>query len=118
MVSTHLEVKNDKRKAENLKSELERSTYESYEYHSLQIRSYFKVTNPKLKDVTAGMVDKFICYLLKSGKTDKKTHQKGPLAVRTVRSIKSVLLSMYNQAAILAWPFRYQHNLKYLQSFQ
>ncbi len=82
------------------KSELERSTYESYEYRAAQIQSYFKVTDPKLRDVTAGMVDKFIRYLLKSGKTDKKTKQKGPLAVRTVRSIKSILLSMFNQAAI------------------
>ena len=46
------------------------------------------------------MVDKFISYLLQYGKTDQKTHQKCPLAVRTVRSIKSILLSVYNQAAI------------------
>lgn len=139
MVSTHLEVKGNKRKAEALKneavanyaylekipeeynakidpditlceyldswlarkkSELERSTYESYEYRASQIFRYFAVTNPRLKDVTAGMVDKFISYLLQYGKTDQKTHQKGPLAVRTVRSIKSILLSVYNQAAI------------------
>lgn len=139
MLSTHLETKGNKRKAENLKAkavadhayleklpdeyntaidpditlcdyldrwlfrkknELERSTYESYEYRASQIRSYFKVTNPRLKDVTAQTVDKFICYLLQYGKTDKKTHEKGPLAVRTVRSVKSILLSVYNQAAI------------------
>ncbi len=139
MISTHLETKGNKRKAEVLKSEaiasyaylekipdeynayidpditlcdyldnwlyrkkgeLERSTYESYEYRASQISKYFKVTNPRLKDVTAGMVDKFISYLLQYGKTDQKTHQKCPLAVRTVRSIKSILLSVYNQAAI------------------
>lgn len=82
------------------KSELERSTYESYEYRASQISGYFKVTNPRLKDVTAGMVDKFISYLLQYGKTNQKTSEKGPLAVRTVRSIKSILLSVYNQAAI------------------
>ena len=138
MISTHLEVKGNKRKAEAMKNEaivnfsyleslpeeyrsdidpnitlcdylnrwlsrkkneLERSTYESYAYRSSQIFNYFKVTNPQLKDVTAGIVDKFITYLLQYGKTNKKTSEKGPLAVRTVRSIKSILLSVYNQAA-------------------
>ena len=82
------------------KHELESSTYESYEYRASQIINYFKVTNPRLKDVTAGMVDKFISYLLQYGKISQKTSEKGPLAVRTVRSIKSILLSVYNQAAI------------------
>lgn len=139
MISTHLEVKGNKRRAETMKNEaianysylemlpeeynanidpditlcdylanwlhrkkneLERSTYESYEYRASQIHAYFKVTNPKLRDVTAGMVDKFITYLLQYGKTNQKTAEKDPLAVRTVRSIKSILLSVYNQAAI------------------
>lgn len=139
MISTHLEVKGNKRRAETMKNEaianysylemlpeeynanidpditlcdylanwlhrkkneLERSTYESYEYRASQIHAYFKVTNPKLRDVTAGMVDKFITYLLQYGKTNQKTAEKEPLAVRTVRSIKSILLSVYNQAAI------------------
>lgn len=139
MISTHLEVKGSKRKAEALKNEaihnysylemlpeeyntdidpditlcdyldnwlyrkkneLECSTYESYEYRASQIRNYFKVKNPRLKDVTAGMVDKFVTYLLQYGKTNQKTAEKEPLAVRTVRSIKSILLSVYNQAAV------------------
>lgn len=82
------------------KDELEKSTYESYEYRASQIRKYFSVTNPLLRDLTATMVDKFICYLLHFGKTNQKTHKKEPLAVRTVRSIKSILLAVYNQAAI------------------
>ncbi len=139
MISTHLEVKGNKRKAEAMKNEaivnfsyleslpkeyqadidpnitlcdyldqwlsrkkneLERSTYESYAYRSSQIFNYFKVTDPRLKDVTAGTIDKFITYLLQYGKTNRKTSVKEPLAVRTVRSIKSILLSVYNQAAI------------------
>lgn len=139
MISTHLEEKGNKRKAEALKNktvsdylylekppseyntdidpditlcdylddwlcrkknELERSTFESYEYRASQIYSYFKVTNPRLKDVTARMTDRFISYLLQYGKTDRKTSEKGPLAVRTVRSIKSILLAVFNQAAI------------------
>lgn len=139
MLSTHLEAKGNKRKAEALKNEalknysyleqipdeynanvdpditlcdyldnwltrkkteLERSTYESYEYRSSQIRNYFKVTNPRIKDVTAGMIDKFMNYLLQLGKTNKLTHEKEPLAVRTVRSIKGILLLVFKQAAI------------------
>jgi integrase len=46
------------------------------------------------------MVDKFVRYLLRYGKTNQKTHRLEPLAVRTVRSIKSILLAVYNQAAI------------------
>ena len=139
MISTHLEVKGNKRKAEALKNEaisnysyletlpeeynadvdpditlcdyldrwlcrkkkeLKLSTYESYEYRASQIRNYFKVKNPRLRDVNAGMVDRFLSHLLQYGKTDQKTSEKGPLAVRTVRSVKSILLSVYSQAAI------------------
>jgi integrase len=82
------------------KSELERSTYESYEYRASKITNYFKATNPHLKDITAGTIDKFMSYLLQYGKTNQKTGQKEPLAVRTVRSIKSILLSVFKQAVI------------------
>lgn len=82
------------------KSEVKLSTYESYVYRASQISSYFTVTNPRLKDVTARMVDKFITYLLQYGKKDQKTSERGPLCVRTVRSIKSILLAVFNQAAV------------------
>ena len=58
------------------KDELEKSTYESYEYRASQIRKYFSVTNPLLRDVSATMVDKFRFYLFLSGKRNHKTHKK------------------------------------------
>lgn len=82
------------------KDELESSTYESYEYRAEHIQQYFSVLKLPLKDLTTPMVDKFILYLLHYGKINQKTHKKEPLAVRTVRSIKSILSALYDQATI------------------
>ncbi len=48
-----------------------------------------------MKDVTAGMADKFISYLLQYDKTDQKTFEKVPLVVSTVRSIICVNLWLF-----------------------
>lgn len=53
-----------------------------------------------LVDVTPKIIDTFFKYSLKYGKINQKTHEREPLAVRSVRSYKSILYAAFNQAAI------------------
>ena len=46
------------------------------------------------------MVDQFLKHELAHGKLDQKTGEMGPLCVRSVRSYKSILSAVYDQAAI------------------
>lgn len=80
--------------------DLRKSTYEGYTYRVNSIKKYFESTNPKLVDITPKMIDTFFKYSLKYGKINQKTHEREPLAVRSVRSYKSILYAAFNQAAI------------------
>jgi len=85
---------------ESKKIDLRTSTYESYAYRSKFIKKYFKDSNPKLVDITPKMINAFFKYSLKYGKVNQKTHAKEPLAVRSVRSYKSILYAVFSQAVI------------------
>lgn len=80
------------------------STYEGYETRVQKIVDYFGKTNLKLAEATPHDIDVFVKYLLKYllkyGKINQKTHENEPLAVRSVRAVKSILFSIYSQAAI------------------
>lgn len=80
--------------------DLRKSTYEGYTYRVNSIKKYFESKNPKLVDITPKMIDTFFKYSLKYGKINQKTHEREPLAVRSVRSYKSILYAAFNQAAI------------------
>lgn len=80
--------------------DLKKSTYEGYTYRVNSIKKYFESKNPRLIDVTPKMIDTFFKYSLKYGKVNQKTQKREPLAVRSVRSYKSILYAVFNQAAI------------------
>lgn len=82
------------------KRDLRTSTYEAYSYRVKCIKKYFSHHNYKMVEITPGIIDTFFKYALKYGKENQKTKQKEPLAVRTVRSYKSILYAMFNQAMI------------------
>ena len=82
------------------KSEIATSTYDSYEYRAKHILEYFGGVNPKLCDVTPRMIDRFFRKLRSSGKTNQKTGEKESLSVRSVRSVKSILNAVYDQAIV------------------
>lgn len=138
-LSTKLEVKNNKRKAEAMiplfieqysyleelptdynllvnpeislceymdlwlqdkKIDLKEPTYETYTYRVNRIKDYFIEKNPRLIDITPKIMDSFFKYALKYGKINQKTKAKEPLSVRSVRSYKSILYAVFNQALI------------------
>ena len=82
------------------KRDLKKSTYESYVFRTNSIQQYFGGKNTKLINVTPKMVDTFFKYSLKYGKVNQKTKEREPLAVRSVRSYKSILYAVFNQAVI------------------
>lgn len=80
--------------------DLKQSTYEGYSYRVNCIKKYFEAKNPKLIEITPKILDMFFKYSLSYGKINQKTHEREPLAVRSVRSYKSILYAAFNQAAI------------------
>lgn len=80
--------------------DLKQPTFEAYTYRVNRIKEYFLPTNPKLVDITPKMLDTYFKYCLKYGKTNQKTKEKEPLSVRSVRSYKSILYAVFNQALI------------------
>ena len=134
-VATHLETKNNKRKAKALintyieqyayleecdggispnislcdymdywlegkEGQLKRSTYEGYGFRVKRIKQYFKEKDLRLVEVTPKVLDTFFKYALKYGKVNQKTKERGPLSVRSVRSYKSILHSVFLDAVI------------------
>lgn len=73
-------------------------TKEGYDNRAKHIYRYFTPLKLTLDQVTAAHIDNFVQYLLKYGKTDKKTGEKSGLAIRTVRSIKSPIVTAYDKA--------------------
>ena len=79
---------------------LRESTSEAYTFRVEKIKRYFKGSKIKLIDVSPAVIDEFFNYSLKFGKTNQKTGQKEALSVRSVRSYKSILNAVFNQAII------------------
>lgn len=82
------------------KRELKSSTFEGYTYRVRCIQRYFEKSDPKLIDITPKIMDTFFKYSLKYGKINPKTKAREPLAVRSVRSYKSILYAAFSQAMI------------------
>lgn len=82
------------------KSDLKDSTYEGYAFRVNCIKRYFENKSTKVTDVTPKMIDTYFKYCLKYGKTNQKTKEREPLSVRSVRSYKSILYAVFNQAVI------------------
>lgn len=84
----------------NKKKELEQSTYEGYCYRVAHIKDYFEPKNLKVREVSSRVISAYLQFELEYGKTNQKTGEKGPLSVRTVRSRRSILTAVFNQAMI------------------
>lgn len=84
------------------KVEVELSTFQGYQCRCVGIRRFFQQQHPdiKLRDVTANIVNQFFKYQLLYGKNNQKTKTPEPLSVRSVRSQRSILFAVYNQAII------------------
>lgn len=80
--------------------DLKKPTYEAYTYRVNRIKEYFLKSNPRLVDITPKNMDSYFKYCLKFGKINQKTKEKEPLTVRSVRSYKSILYAVFNQALI------------------
>ena len=79
---------------------IEPSTVEIYTYRVKHIVNYFGRRDPKIKDLTPFMIDRFCKDLLKGGKTNQKTGEKEPLSPRTVADIKVILAKVLDQAVV------------------
>ncbi len=82
------------------KLELRQSTYEGYACRIHSIKKHFEKKNPELISLTPKYFNDFFKYSLKYGKVNQKTHRREPLAVRSVRSCRSILHAAYNEAVI------------------
>lgn len=82
------------------KRELEQSTYEGYCYRVAHIKEYFEPRKLKVQDISSRVINNYFQYELEYGKVNQKTGEKGPLTVRTVRSRRSILIAVFNQAII------------------
>ena len=80
--------------------DLKEPNYEAYTYRVNRIKEYFKDSNLRLIDITPKIMDSYFKYSLKYGKVNQKTKEKEPLSVRSVRSYKSILYAVFNQAMI------------------
>lgn len=79
---------------------IKQTTYESYAYRVKSIQTYFKKNDPKLVDITPRILKNFFEYSLAYGKVNQKTHKREPLAVRSVRSYRSILFAVFNEAIV------------------
>lgn len=85
---------------EGKKGDLQVSTYEGYEYRVAHIKRYFEPLRYKVRELSSRMIDQYLKHELAYGKRDQKTGEMGSLSVRSVRSYKSILSAVYDQAAI------------------
>lgn len=81
-------------------TDLKLLTYEAYTYRVSRIKEYFEGKKLRLVDVTPKNMDDYFKYCLKYGKINQKTKEREPLTVRSVRSYKSILYAVFNQAMI------------------
>ncbi len=84
------------RKASSIRS----NTYDSYKYRMVAIKRYFAPRHTLMRDVTPRILNDFYNYCLIYGKADKKSRDPHPLSVRSVRSLKSILFAVFNEAVI------------------
>lgn len=82
------------------KGDLQVSTYEGYEYRVAHIKRYFEPLKYKVRELSSRMVDQYLKHELAYGKRNQKTGEMEPLSVRSVRSYKSILSAVYDQAAV------------------
>lgn len=82
------------------KRELRRSTHEGYACRINSIKKYFQDKDPELIALTPKDFNDFFKYSLEYGKVNQKTHKREPLAVRTVRSYRSILHAVYDEAIV------------------
>ncbi len=80
--------------------DLRQSTYEAYQYRIALIRNYFEPKNLKVREVSARVLNVYLQHELEYGKVNQKTGELGPLSVRSVRSRRSLLKSVFDQAII------------------
>ena len=76
------------------------STREGYEYRLAHVTDYFRDKPLTLSQINTPIMNRFFKYLRAEGKVNKKTGEHGPMAVRTVRSIKTLVVSSLNDAVI------------------
>lgn len=79
------------------------STIEGYEQRLKYIVDYFGESNIMLSQITARDIDDFVQYLLRQGKRNPKNGETSGLAIRTVRSIKTIIVSALNRAVIMGY---------------
>lgn len=79
------------------------STAEGYKMRLKHIVNYFNGKDIMLSKITARDIDNFVTYLLMSGKVNHTTGEKSGLAIRTVRSIKTLIVSALNKAVIMGY---------------
>lgn len=84
----------------NKKKELEASTYEGYVYRLTHIKEFFESKKLKVCEVSSRIINQYLQYELAYGKINKKTGDREPLSIRTVRSRRSILVAIFNQAMI------------------
>ena len=84
----------------NKKTEVRKSTYEGYSYRVKRIKEFFLHDDPKVVDVTPYIIDTFFRYALEYGKINQKSGEREPLCVRSVRSYKSILNAVFEDAII------------------
>ena len=95
-VDVFLELQKNRVKGEKI----EQSTYDGFETSAKHIKHYFGIENKKVVDIRAKDIRDFYEYQSLYGKLNKKTNERGPLAIRTIRSHKSFLYALFTQARI------------------
>ena len=83
------------------KTVIRSSTEEGYSYRVGKLKKYFKEhEDPNVSDITSKQLKQMFVYLLKHGKTNQKTGEKEGLSVRSVRSYKSIMSSVFDLAIV------------------
>ena len=86
---------------EDRKTVIRSSTDEGYFYRVEKLKRYFEDNgNPKVSSLTSRELKKMFVYLLKHGKRNQKTGELEPLSIRSVRSYKSIMRSMFDLAVV------------------
>ncbi len=88
---------------ESTKVTVRASTGEGYENRLKHIVKYFGEKDIMLSEITAMDIDDFVQYLLRYGKKNQKTGERSGLAVRSVRSIKTLIVSALNKAVLMGY---------------
>lgn len=88
---------------DSTKATVRKSTGEGYDMRLKHIVNYFSDKNIMLSQITAMDVDDFVKYLLMQGKVNRKTGERSGLAIRSVRSIKTLIVSALNKAVVMGY---------------